>query len=48
MKTILALVIGALLATPAFAQSNNFGGAYGGIQAGHSQLETKHTDVYWW
>lgn len=48
MKKIVAAVIGTLLSSAALAESTYFGGAYGGVQVGHSQLETKHTDSDYW
>lgn len=48
MKRIAALTIGTLLSTSALAESNYFGGAYGGIQVGNSQLETRHSDLDYW
>lgn len=48
MKRIATLAIGALLSTSALADSNYFGGAYGGIQAGYSQLQTRDSDIDYW
>ncbi len=48
MKKVIAVAIGSFLSTAALADSNYFGGAYGGVQVGNSQLTTQHSDLNYW